>query len=741
MATSQVSEVIQHLRRAVEGQGKADRTDGQLLEEFIGHRDEMALATLIQRHGPMVWGVCQRILPHHHDAEDAFQATFLVLVRKASSIVPRGMVANWLYGVAHQTALKLRATIARRTVRERQVTIMPEPATADQEAWRVLKPVLDEELSRLPDRYRAVIVLCDLEGKTRKDAARQIGCPEGTVAGWLARARILLARRLARHGLAISSGSLAELIEQQAASAVVPKQIITATIQAVTRVAAGQPALIGATSAKINAVTEGVMKTMFRNELKSVAIVVMIASAFAAGTTGLIHRALAASPGETASAKPPEHENKGSPATEDDKKAQPTEEARATKPEEDRLDGQWVAESSEIDGVADGVKKRPLSWGLNKKGEGYTNTDQPRAGTRRRPDETQFDFKYTFDSTAKPKTIDLIPEEGRAKGKTLRGIYSLEGDEFKICYVSPNTPDPEKKPRPTEFAAKKGSGYVLLVFRLNALDETILDKLGFDKEELEFVRGVLEHVRRERIISYSKRTRETWSDVNSKEWDKANRIEHVWMLAYKMESIGAPLPATVIPPLEARLMGKPAPALAGSSWHNTAKPLDWNDLKGKVVLLDFLKEGCAPCVESLAALQALQKRFGEKGFVVVCVDQRWNDYRAVQQAEDRADEITDFLNEHGIAAPCVREIVIVLDRLWRASEEAEERVARVTEFLKKRDITLPFVVDTGKTFEGFGIETTPTYLLVDRTGKVIPRGGIKLHSEPTAGEIEAFLKR
>src|SRR4051794_38418057 len=110
MATGQMNQVLQHLRRAVLGQEGAGRTDGELLERFISRREEAAVATLVKRHGPMVWGVCRRLLGNHHDAEDAFQATFLVLLRKAASIRPREMLANWLYGVARQTALKARQT-------------------------------------------------------------------------------------------------------------------------------------------------------------------------------------------------------------------------------------------------------------------------------------------------------------------------------------------------------------------------------------------------------------------------------------------------------------------------------------------------------------------------------------------------------------------------------------------------------------------------------------------------------
>src|ERR1700723_3379314 len=118
------------------------------------------------------------------------------------------MMANWMYGVAHQTAMKARAMIAKRRTRE-QGTAVPEPQTPEQDTRNDLQPLLDQELSRLPDKYRVAIVLCDLEGKTRKEAARQLGCPEGTMAGRLTRARIMLAKRLARHGLALSTGTLA----------------------------------------------------------------------------------------------------------------------------------------------------------------------------------------------------------------------------------------------------------------------------------------------------------------------------------------------------------------------------------------------------------------------------------------------------------------------------------------------------------------------------------------------------
>src|SRR5271157_4112831 len=146
---TQISDVVQQLRRAILQHDDAGLTDGQLLGRFIEQQDEAAVAALVRRHGPMVWGVCRRILHTHHDAEDAFQATFLVLVRKAGSVRKREIVGNWLYGVAHQTALRAKATAAKRFARERQAVDMPEPAAKEPEVSCRLQAGLDQELSRL----------------------------------------------------------------------------------------------------------------------------------------------------------------------------------------------------------------------------------------------------------------------------------------------------------------------------------------------------------------------------------------------------------------------------------------------------------------------------------------------------------------------------------------------------------------------------------------------------------------
>ncbi len=287
MATSQICGVIQHLRSALLRDG-AGLTDGQLLEDYLSRRDEAALAALVRRHGPMVWGVCRRVLWNHHDPEDAFQATFLVLVRKAASIASRELLANWLYGVAHRTALKARATAARKRARERQVTEMPEPKAVELDRWHDLQPLLDQELSRLPEKYRVLIVLCDLDGKTRREAARQLGVPEGTVAGRLARARAMLAKRLALRGVVFSGSSVAALVSAGSASASAPPALVASTIQAASLLAAG-----GFISVEVAALTEGVMKAMFVTKIKSVLAVVLVIAAIA-GAAGLLYQTQAA---------------------------------------------------------------------------------------------------------------------------------------------------------------------------------------------------------------------------------------------------------------------------------------------------------------------------------------------------------------------------------------------------------------------------------------------------------------
>ncbi|MGE3807530.1 MAG: RNA polymerase sigma factor [Gemmataceae bacterium] len=255
-------------------------TDGELLTLFLDGRDQASLAALVQRHAAMVWGVCCRLLRSHHDAEDAFQATFLVLVRKAASVKPREAVGNWLYGVAYQTAVRVRAMAAKKGSREKQVTDMPDPVVngASDDDFHSL---LDQELNRLPAKHRLVIVLGDLEGKTRKELAQQFGVSEGTVAGRLARAREMLAKRLAKRGVAMSVAALAASLSQSA-SASAPAPLVASTIKA-TNMLAEQAVSAGLISTRVIALTEGVVRAMFVSKVKGVMAVVLVVGVILGG--------------------------------------------------------------------------------------------------------------------------------------------------------------------------------------------------------------------------------------------------------------------------------------------------------------------------------------------------------------------------------------------------------------------------------------------------------------------------
>jgi RNA polymerase sigma factor (sigma-70 family) len=273
MAVGQLSDFLRRLRGASLNRGAPGATDDSLLESFLDQRDGDAFEALVRRHGPMVLGVCRRILGHAHDAEDAFQATFLVLVQKAASVQPRSLVGNWLYGVACRTALDARRAAAKRRAKEANVLPRTQPPGDDRAD---LRAVLDEELQRLPPECRAVLVLSDLEGKTRKEVAMHLGWPEGTVASRLARARARLGKRLARYGLVVSGAPVGTLLPGGAGSASVPTPLVTSTLKTASLWAAGRTGANGLVSAQTAALADGVGKAMFLSKLKSVLGILLV---------------------------------------------------------------------------------------------------------------------------------------------------------------------------------------------------------------------------------------------------------------------------------------------------------------------------------------------------------------------------------------------------------------------------------------------------------------------------------
>ena len=245
-------------------------SDEELLEQFVaGSEDaaEAAFTVLVDRHGAMVLGVCRRVLGNRHAAEDAFQATFLVLARKAQTIARREQLPSWLHGVARRAALDARARAARHHAREKRLGIMSPVQRMDETQKHELRSILDEELASLPERHRAAIVLCELEGLSRREAATRLGVSEGTLSSRLARAKLRLRDRLTRRGVALSVAALASALAQDAQAVCVPQSLVDSAIRGATLVASGS-SLAEVASTSVITLTEGILKAMLLSKLK-----------------------------------------------------------------------------------------------------------------------------------------------------------------------------------------------------------------------------------------------------------------------------------------------------------------------------------------------------------------------------------------------------------------------------------------------------------------------------------------
>ncbi|MGE3807290.1 MAG: RNA polymerase sigma factor [Gemmataceae bacterium] len=272
MAGGKLNQVMQQLRGLL-GAAATSGTDRELLERFTAQRDQQAFAALVDRHGAMVLSTCRRILQDVHDADDAFQATFLVLAQKAGAIGWQDSVAGWLHAVACRIARKQRSVRARKLSQERQVAEMT-GMPADDLRVHELRPVLDEELERLPEKYRTALVLCYLEGKSGAEAAGLLGCSEAGVWTRLSRGRELLRKRLSRRGLVLSVTALATAISAQAIAAPAPA-LADRTVQAALQVSAGLPADALVTGQAFQ-LMKGALHTMWVDRMKRIAVSLLV---------------------------------------------------------------------------------------------------------------------------------------------------------------------------------------------------------------------------------------------------------------------------------------------------------------------------------------------------------------------------------------------------------------------------------------------------------------------------------
>jgi RNA polymerase sigma factor (sigma-70 family) len=283
MAMVQLGAVVRHIHSLVADQKITEQTDGALLRAFLSDHQQAAFEMLVRRHGPMVLQVCLRTLGNAHDAEDAFQATFLVLARRATSIRKKESLASWLHGVAYRMATHAKRAAARRHKYESQANSTPPRDPALCAAWQEIQVLLDDEIERLPELLREPFIFCCLQHKSCAEAARQFGLQESTVAMRLSRARRLLQKRLARHGVSLTTVLAAVTVGASDAFAVAPRSLVACTAKAATLIASGQAAPDGVISAKVADLTQGALKTMFLTKVKTMTTVLLIAGMLVGG--------------------------------------------------------------------------------------------------------------------------------------------------------------------------------------------------------------------------------------------------------------------------------------------------------------------------------------------------------------------------------------------------------------------------------------------------------------------------
>lgn len=403
-------------------ESEGERTDERLLHDYLGGQDPGAFAAIVRRHGPMVLGVCRRVLRAEQDAEDAFQATFVVLMRRARSLNMPHLLANWLHGVAYRTASKMRSANRRQRSRTAPLEDVAAPE-ADEVLWRDVRVVLDDELERLPPRYRRPLVLFYLEGHSAEDVASKLGCPKGTVLSQLARGRDRLRVRLFRRGLALSTGLLATfLLKSAAVDAALPQTLIDWSMCLPQLPAAAQLIEQGLSLQAQRAARE-VLKELVRRKLLMLgSVVVTIGLGLGLGVVG--YRAYVASPVVPAVLAP----------------------VPDAASEVDRLQGTW--EVATVTYAGEVLPKNRFPFARLKVG-GDTVVEEG--------DNGRLEMSLRVDPGHDPKWLDM--EARSFHRETYHAIYNVDGDLLTICR---REPDME---RPTQFVSKPNTSIFLITAR------------------------------------------------------------------------------------------------------------------------------------------------------------------------------------------------------------------------------------------------------------------------------------
>jgi TIGR03009 family protein len=394
--------LLGHVRRLAAAAALDHLTDGQLLRRFSRGREEAAFAALVQRHGPMVWGVCRRIVRHEQDAEDAFQATFLALARHAASIRQGGALAGWLYRVGRRVALKAGQLRARRPTPQRLAPELPCASAPCPVEAREVWAVVEEELHHLPDKYQAPLVLCCLEGRSKAEAARQLGWKEGTVSGRLAEGRKRLRGRLLRRGPTLGAAGAAGTLTPLLAAAAPPK-LVSSTVKAALLFTAGGAEAGGLISDNVLVLAKGVSQAM-TTKMKIAAVLLLTGSVLVGGAGWLSRGVVAERPvergAEVTPREPPPKPRPTAPPIPDPEPPPPP------APRDDRLDTvleRWDREMRGLQAVSCQVRRTDL--------DRVFATTQTREGIFRylKPDRVLLEMH----KNGEPQTWEKLVRDGR----------------------------------------------------------------------------------------------------------------------------------------------------------------------------------------------------------------------------------------------------------------------------------------------------------------------------------------
>jgi RNA polymerase sigma factor (sigma-70 family) len=446
------SDLLLRLCKRVAGTVSDALADHQLLERFVVQRDGAAFAALMERHGPMVLAVCQRALNDEQLAEDVLQATFLILARNAAAIRNRQSLGSWLHGVALRLARKAKADAARAGRGDTRPDHEPPPCPAVEASWREVRQILDEELQRLPENYRLPLVLCYLEGRTRDEAAAELGWTLSRLKGLLERARERLRSRLIRRGLAPAVAGSAILVDT-ALAAPVPPLLAVATLRAALRLASGEALDICGVSKTVVSLVGG-FRVMGSKKLALMLVLALGLGVLGAGSGLLVWRAMAAgSAGEPVASPPVKQPDKVRD--------------HAVKPVDDRkaIIGLWRVESMLLNG-----KDFDNKEGAEQKGALWRFTEDAFTVEIAMADEQVIyaEHAYKLDPTKTPKTLDAFPVPEPGQPVSLRHrqramVYALDSDTLKLCQRTNSKSEvPE---HPTEVLSKGGSETLLYTLK------------------------------------------------------------------------------------------------------------------------------------------------------------------------------------------------------------------------------------------------------------------------------------